>query len=119
MRLRLFADLARRPRWLAGIAVMGAGQLLSVWALGHLELSVAEPLLASSLTFASLLAAPLSSQPLRAAELMGALVLGLGVTALSVARTVSNQGERFGSSAYWPTAAGIGALAWLLVMVGR
>src|SRR5215469_9156871 len=47
LRLRLFADLARRPRWLAGIAVMGVGQLLSIWALGHLELSVAEPLMAS------------------------------------------------------------------------
>ena len=46
-------------------------------------------------------------------------MLGLGVTALSVARTVSSQGGRFGSFAYWPTAAGIGALAWLLVMAGR
>jgi hypothetical protein len=36
LRLRLFADLIRRPRWLAGIAVMAAGQLLSVWVLGHL-----------------------------------------------------------------------------------
>jgi hypothetical protein len=30
LRLRLFADLIRQPRWLAGIAVMAAGQLLSV-----------------------------------------------------------------------------------------
>jgi hypothetical protein len=75
LRLRLFADLIRRPRWLAGIAVMAAGQLLSVWVLGHLVLSVAEPLLASSLIFALLLAAPLSGQALRATELAGALVL--------------------------------------------
>ena len=30
LRLRLMADLIHRPRWLAGIAVMAAGQLLSV-----------------------------------------------------------------------------------------
>jgi hypothetical protein len=41
------------------------------------------------------------------------------VTALSVARTVSSQGERFGSFAYWPTAAGIAVAAWLFVMAGR
>ncbi len=119
LRLRLFAELIRRPRWLAGIAVMAAGQLLSVWVLGHLVLSVAEPLLASSLIFALLLAAPLSGQALRAMELGGALVLGLGVTALSLARSVNSQGVRFGSFAYWPTAAGIAVAAWLLVMAGR
>ena len=95
---------------------MAAGQLLSVWVLGHLVLSVAEPLLASSLIFALLLAAPLSGQALRATELAGALVLGLGVTALSLARSVNGRGARFGSFAYWPTAAGIAVAAWLLVM---
>lgn len=119
LRLRLIADLIRRPRWLAGITVMVAGQLLSVWVLGHLDLSVAEPLLATSLIFALLLAGPLSGQPLRVTELVGALVLSLGVTALSVARTVSSQGARFGSFAYWPTAAGIAVAAWLFVMAGR
>jgi drug/metabolite transporter (DMT)-like permease len=119
LRLRLIADLIRRPRWLAGIAVMAAGQLLSVWVLGHLDLSVAEPLLAASLIFALLLAAPLSGQRLRATELVGALVLSLGVTVLSVTRTVSSQGARFGSFAYWPAAAGIAALAWLFVLAGR
>ncbi len=119
LRLRLMADLIRRPRWLAGITVMAAGQLLSVWVLGHLDLSVAEPLLATSLIFALLLAAPLSGQALRATELVGALVLSLGVTALSVARTVNSQGARFGSFAYWPTAAGIAVAAWLFVMASR
>jgi drug/metabolite transporter (DMT)-like permease len=119
LRLRLIADLVRRPRWLAGIAVMAAGQLLSVWVLGHLVLSVAEPLLATSLIFALLLAVPLSGQPLRVTELVGALVLSLGVTGLSVARTVSGQGARFGSFAYWPAAAGIAVAAWLFVMAGR
>lgn len=119
LRLRLIADLIRRPRWLAGIAVMGAGQLLSVWVLGHLVLSVAEPLLASSLIFALILAVPLSGQALHKTELAGALLLSMGVAALSVARAVSSQGARFGSFAYWPAAAGIAAIAWLLVMAGR
>lgn len=119
LRPRLIADLIRRPRWLAGIAVMGAGQLLSVWVLGHLVLSVAEPLLASSLIFALILAVPLSGQALHKAELAGALLLSMGVAALSVARVVSSQGARFGSFAYWPAAAGIAVIAWLLIMAGR
>ena len=76
------------------------------------DLSVAEPLLATSLIFALLLAAPLCGrQPLRATGWWVPCVLSLGVTALSVARTVSSQGERFGSLAYWPTAAGIAVAA--------
>jgi len=33
-------------RWLAGIAALIAGDLLSAWTLGHQDLSVSEPLLA-------------------------------------------------------------------------
>src|SRR5947207_13764920 len=64
LRPGLFADLMRRRGWLAGLALMIAGDLLSAWALGHLELSLAEPLLTSNLIFALLLAVPLSRQML-------------------------------------------------------
>src|SRR5258708_16556933 len=75
LRLRLITDLLHRPRWLAGLAVMVAGQLCSAWAVRHLDLSLAEPLLATNLIFALALAAPPSRQPLPAAEVIGAVLL--------------------------------------------
>lgn len=118
LHLRLITDLLHRRRWLAGVAIMAVGQALSVWAVGHLELSVSEPLVATSLIFALLLAAPLSGQRLRRTELLGALILAAGVTILSVSRTVSAHGMRFGSFAYWPAAAAIAVIAFSLVHAG-
>src|SRR5580658_1591880 len=48
LRLRLIVDLLHRRRWLLGLAVMISGQLLSAWSVGHLDLTLYEPLLASS-----------------------------------------------------------------------
>jgi drug/metabolite transporter (DMT)-like permease len=118
LHLRLIADLLRRRRWLAGVAIMGVGQASSAWAVGHLELSVSEPLMATSLIFALILAVPLSGQRLCRTELLGALILAAGVTMLSVSRTVSAQGVRFGSFAYWPAAAAIGVIAFGFVHAG-
>src|SRR5260370_35926048 len=78
LRLRLITDLLHRPRWLAGLGVMVAGQLCSAWAVGHLQLSLAEPLLATNLIFALALAVPLSRQQLRPVELIGAVLLRVG-----------------------------------------
>src|SRR6266702_1041935 len=75
LRLRLITTLLRWPRWLAGVAVMAAGQLLSAWAIGHGSLSLTEPLLTSSLIFALALAVPLSGQRLQTAEMLGAVLL--------------------------------------------
>ena len=58
LHLRLIGELLRKRRWLAGIGIMAAGQALSMWAIGHLDLSVAEPLLATNLIFALILAVP-------------------------------------------------------------
>jgi len=111
LRLRLITSLLHRPRWLAGVAVMAAGQLLSAWAIGHVALSLAEPLLTSSLIFALALAVPLSGQRLRTAEILGAVLLSAGVAALSVARSAGSPAESFGSFAAWPAAAGIAVVA--------
>jgi drug/metabolite transporter (DMT)-like permease len=118
LRLRLITTLLLRPRWLAGVAVMAAGQLLSAWAIGHVPLSLAEPLLTSSLIFALALAVPLSGQRLRTAEVLGAVLLSAGVAALSVARTAGAPAESFGSFAAWPAAAGIGAVAAGFLVAG-
>jgi drug/metabolite transporter (DMT)-like permease len=119
LRLRLITDLLRRPRWLVGLAVMIAGQLCSAWAVGHLDLSLAEPLLATNLIFALALAVPLSRQQLRATELIGAVLLSGGVAALSFARAKGTPDVSFGSPADWPVAAGIAVVAYCFVHAGR
>jgi drug/metabolite transporter (DMT)-like permease len=118
LRLRLITTLLHRPRWIIGVAVMAAGQLLSAWAIGHVALALAEPLLTSSLIFALALAVPLSGQRLRAAEVAGAVLLSGGVAALSVARTAGAPAESFGSFAAWPAAAGIAAVAGGFLLAG-
>jgi drug/metabolite transporter (DMT)-like permease len=119
LRLALIADLLRQRRWLAGLAVMIAGELASAWSVSHLTLSVVEPLLTTSLLFALALAIPLSGQRLRATELVGVLILGGGVAALSVARTASSPAESFGSPSGWFAAAAVAVAACGFVQPGR
>ena len=65
---RILTDLLRKPRWLIGIACMVAGQLLAAWSIGHLELTLVEPLLTTYLLFALILAVPMSKQAIRWTE---------------------------------------------------
>jgi drug/metabolite transporter (DMT)-like permease len=118
LHLRLIGELLRKRRWLAGIAIMATGQALSMWAIGHLDLSVAEPLLASNLIFALILAVPLSGQRLRRSEVLGALLLSSGVTVLSVSRSINSQGIHFGGASYWPAAGVIAAIALMFLRAG-
>ena len=120
LRPQLLLDLLRHRRWLAGVATMVAGQLLSAWVIGHLILSVAEPLLTTNLLFALLLAWPLSKQPLTRSEITGALILIAGVTVLSLARTVHSPEVTVGARAYWPFAVGASAtIAVAFAALGR
>jgi drug/metabolite transporter (DMT)-like permease len=119
LHLGLIARLIRNRRWLLGIAVMVAGYLVQAWTLGHLTLSVTEPLLTTNLIFALVLAVPLSGQPLRRTEIIGALVLTAGVAALSLTKTVRAPSASFGSFTHWPAAGGIALIALALVLVGR
>ncbi len=119
LRPGLIAKLVHSRRWLAGLAALVAGDLLSAWTLGHLDLSVTEPLLTTSLLFALLLAVPLSGQALRRTEIFGAFLLTAGVSALSATRSVRAPSESFGSFSHWPTAAVIALIAAALVQLGR
>jgi drug/metabolite transporter (DMT)-like permease len=118
LHLKLIAQLIRKPRWLAGIAVMTAGYVLSGYTFDNLPLTVAEPLLATNLLFALLVAIPLSGVRPRKSEILGAALLASGVGALSAARAVGAGGDHIGSAAYWPAAAAIGFIALLLVRSG-
>ncbi|MDR0345691.1 MAG: DMT family transporter, partial [Nocardiopsaceae bacterium] len=120
LRARLLAVLIRRPRWLAGIASMVSGQLLAAWVIGHIELSLAEPLLATNLLFALVLAGPLSRQALHKSEVAGAVILVAGVTALSLARSTPTGGLSVGSVAYWPyPVAVLAGAAYCFARLGR
>ena len=99
---------------------MVAGELLSAWVVGHMVLSLYEPLLATNLLFALLLAVPLSGQRLHKAEVAGALILVAGVTTLSLASSVRAPAVHVGSPAYWPFAAGaVVSLAAVFAELGR
>jgi drug/metabolite transporter (DMT)-like permease len=119
LRLRLIADLVHRPRWLLGLGVMISGQLLSAWSVGHLDLTLYEPLLATSLIFALALAVPLSHQRLRVTEMLGAVILAGGVAALSLARSPGTPSASFGSFSDWPAAAGIAVVAYCFIHAGH
>ena len=103
--LRLMTDLLRTPLWLSGIVAMVAGQILAAWSIGHLTLSVVEPLLTTNLLFALILAVPLSHQTVRVTEVAGALVLIAGEGLLELARSAQPIGQSFGSFGHWPLAA--------------
>jgi drug/metabolite transporter (DMT)-like permease len=119
LHFRLITELLRQRIWLGGIAVMVVGQALSAWGLGHLSLTVSEPLLATNLIFALLLAAPISGEIPRKTEFAGATLLCLGVGALSASRSVRALAESFGSFSHWPAAAVIAGIAAALAIAGR
>jgi drug/metabolite transporter (DMT)-like permease len=119
LRLGLLARLVRNGRWLAGLGLLVAGDLIQAWTLGHVSLAVSEPLLTTSLLFALLLAVPLSRQQVRKVEIIGALVLCAGVAAFSVSRTFKAPSGSIGSFSHWPAAGGVALAAGILVWVGR
>jgi drug/metabolite transporter (DMT)-like permease len=118
LRLGLISRLIHNRRWLLGVAALIAGDLISAWTLGHLDLSVSEPLLTTSLIFALLLAVPLSGQALRRTEIGGAILLCTGVATLSATRSVRAASDSFGSFSHWPAAAAIAIVAALLLQLG-
>jgi drug/metabolite transporter (DMT)-like permease len=116
--LRILTDLLRKPRWLAGIGCMVAGQLLAAWSIGHAALTLVEPLLTTYLLFALLLAVPMSKQAMRWTEVAGALILCAGVTLLSLSRSTKPIGLSVGSFSHWYAAAIIAGVAYIAVQTG-
>jgi len=119
LHVRLIAELLRQRIWVAGVVIMVIGQGMSAWGLGHLSLTLSEPLLATNLIFALLLAAPISGEIPRKTEFIGAALLCGGVGLLSASRSVRALSESFGSFSHWPAAGAIAAVAAALVVIGR
>jgi hypothetical protein len=116
---RILTDLLRKPRWLLGIACMVSGYLVAAWSIGHLELTLVEPLLTTYLVWALVLAIPMSRQSVKPTEVAGALVLCGGVALLSLSRSTKPIGLSFGSFSHWPAAAIIAAIAFIAVETGH
>jgi drug/metabolite transporter (DMT)-like permease len=119
LRLRILTDLLRKPRWLLGVACMVAGYLCAAWSIGHLELTLVEPMLTTYLVWALVLAVPMSRQRVKVAEVVGALILIGGVTLLSVSRSITPIGLSFGSFSQWYAAAIIAGIAFVAVLIGH
>ncbi len=117
--LRILTDLLGKPRWLLGIGCMVAGYVLAAWSIGHLELTLVEPLLTTYLIWALVLAVPMSRQAVRVTEVAGALILIGGVTLLSVTRSTKPVGLSFGSFSHWYAAAIIAGIAFAAVQAGH
>jgi drug/metabolite transporter (DMT)-like permease len=116
---RILTDLLRKPRWLLGIAAMVCGQLLAAWSIGHLELTLVEPLLTTNLVFALFLAVPMAKQAFRWSEVAGAVILCAGVALLSLSRSTTPIGLSFGSFSHWWVAAVIAGIAFVAVQAGH
>lgn len=82
---RLLVDLAKVPRWLAGLALVIAGMPLGALALAMGDLSLVEPLLATNLLFALTLSQRRTRQPLGRQGWWGLVLLAGGVTAFLLA----------------------------------
>ncbi|MFJ1703374.1 DMT family transporter [Kitasatospora sp. NPDC088346] len=116
---RLLLDLMRMPDWLLGIGFMIGGQVLSALALDHGEVSLVEPLLATSLVFAMLLARVLTGQSLGRSGWGGVVLIAVGVT-LFIAAGRPQGGEPPDSQLrYWLVFGIVAGLALLLVAVAR
>lgn len=79
LRISLLLHLARRPRWLLGIAAMIGGQVLGATALSMADLGLVEPVLAANLLFALLISAAWTRRRLARREWLGALALAGGL----------------------------------------
>jgi drug/metabolite transporter (DMT)-like permease len=119
LRFRLLFDLVKKPVWLAGIAAMVVGQLLSAAALANADVSLVEPMLTANLLFALVFARLIYHQPLGPRESIGALLLSGGVAAFLVGGRPNGGNPDGDSLSRWVLAMGIAALAWVCVVAAR
>jgi drug/metabolite transporter (DMT)-like permease len=116
---RLLARLARRPLWLAGIALAAAAYGLQALALAFGPLALVAPIVATDLLFALPVAARWSRRPLGGREWLGC-VLAAGGVAVFLATSPPSSGRSDAPALDWLLAFGAVALVCALaVAVGR
>jgi drug/metabolite transporter (DMT)-like permease len=111
--------LARRPRWLAGVAADGLGFACQAAALAAGRLVVVQPLLAASLVFALPLGAKLDHRPVSGRAVAAAIAVTAGLAAFLVLADPSG-GRDNPTAAAWIASFGISAaVCGALVLAGR
>ncbi|MEU0569510.1 DMT family transporter [Nonomuraea sp. NPDC005983] len=117
LHVSLLLHLARKPLWLFGIGAMVGGQILASLALQEANVTQVAPLLATNLIFALALAAVRYQEFLGRAEWLGAVLVSGGV-AVFLASGQPHGGDLSGPAAVaWMAAAGVLALAGVLVVL--
>lgn len=116
--IRFVVRLVRDPIWLAGIAWMVAGQILSAFALDRGGLTTAEPGFATMLLFALPMSAVWRRLRLGWREWLGAIALSAGVAGFVLAARPSGGNAVDLGSGAWAFAGPLGA-ALLLVIAAR
>jgi hypothetical protein len=116
---RLLLDLMKVPRWLGGIALMVAGMALGAIALGHGEVSLVEPLLATNLLFALALSRRQTKQPLGRQGWAGLALLAGGVTAFIMASEPTGGAPNTDPLRHWLIIGVMIGLALLLTTYAR
>lgn len=94
----LLGRLVKRPRWVGGTVLAGAGALLQVYALTLAPLTIVQPVLALGLVLLLALSALVLHEPVGRRELIGvaAVVCGVAVVALVADPGVGGSGDPLG-----------------------
>jgi drug/metabolite transporter (DMT)-like permease len=112
-------QLARKPRWLAGIAANGLGFVAQAWALAIGRLVVVQPLLATSVVFALPLGAVWAGRRISARDLVAALAVAAGLGAFLVIADPSGGVEDANAIEWIVSFAVCGGLSLALVLGAR
>ena len=119
LRFRLLLDLLHQPVWIAGIATMVVGQLLSGFALSRADVSLVEPILTANLLFALVIAHLMYRQGLGFNGWAGALLLSGGVAAFIIGGRPSGGNPDGDSLPRWLLAVGLLVLTEICVVSAR
>lgn len=119
LHFRLLWDLAHSGLWLAGIACMVGGQILSAVALASGDLSQVEPLLVTNLLFAMAAARRLTGQRLGASGWVGVLLLSGGVAVFILAARPTGGSADVGAFRHWLVIGLVIGSALALIAVAR
>jgi drug/metabolite transporter (DMT)-like permease len=111
LRASLIGQLLRRPRWVAGMALIAAGYGLQIAALSLASLTLVQPVLALGLLLLLYLGWRVLGEQVGGREIVGVLAVLGGVTAIALAAPARAESAGLG----WDTAAAMGVLGAAVV----
>jgi drug/metabolite transporter (DMT)-like permease len=116
---RLLLDVARRPLWLAGLALAVAAYGLQALALAYGPLTLVAPIVAADLLFALPLAARWSRRPLRARDWGGCLLVATGVAVFLAAAPPPSDRPAVPATDWFLVFGAVAVITGLTVAAGR